>query len=152
MKARSKWIPRERVAVALTLVGVGLLAVSTTAGAQGNGCYTPQGAERKVVLDTLRGPVAGILKQPVEFVVSKIRVCWSGNPAWAFVDAKPQQPGGRPINWKAVGFDDCSETNQGLLRKTPKGQWTVVANDVCPTDVPWADWNRAHGAPNELFK
>ncbi|MGD9828413.1 MAG: hypothetical protein AB7E70_10255 [Hyphomicrobiaceae bacterium] len=140
------------LAIVPAIIWAGLAVGSATATAQASGCYAPQGAERKAVLDTLRGPVADILKQPVQFVVRKIRVCWSGNPTWAFVDAKPQQPAGRPINWKAAGFDDCSETNQALLRRTPAGQWTVIANDVCPTDVPWADWNRAHGAPNELFK
>jgi hypothetical protein len=114
-------------------------------------CYTPQGEERRAILDALRRPVEGDLHQPTEFVITKFRVCWSGQPIWAFVDARPQRPGSAPIDWKSAGYEDCSWTVEGLLRKTRAG-WQVVEHDVCPTDVPWSAWTDEYGAPPELFR
>jgi hypothetical protein len=123
------------------------------AAAQGGACYTPQGAERKSILDVLRKPVEDNLRQQVEFVITKLRVCWSGRPSWVFVDAKPQRPGGGPLNWQAAGYEDCSRTVQGLLKIPSVGAgWQVVEAAICPTDVPWAAWTNEYGAPEELFR
>lgn len=139
----------RRIAIALLLT---LLAPTFTALA-GDACYTPKGAERKAILDTLRGPVAAELQQSVEFVVTKFRVCWKSSPAWAFVDARPQRPGGGRINWEQTGHIDCDPSAEGLLRQaTPAGGWKVVESVVCPSDVPWAAWSDQHGAPPELFE
>lgn len=116
-------------------------------------CYTPEGAERKAVLDSLRTPVAAELKQSVEFVVKKLRVCWKGSPQWAFVDAVPQRPGGAAVDWESTGHIDCGHLVHGLLKQTTPGSgWSVVESVVCPSDVPWADWSNQYGAPQKLFE
>ena len=102
-----------------------------TAAQNGGACYTPQGAEHKTILDVLRRPLEDNLHQQIEFVITKFRVCWSGKPNWAFVDAKPQKPGGVSINWRAAGYEDCSQTIQGLLKKSSAGAgWQVVVHDI----------------------
>ncbi|MEZ5851847.1 MAG: hypothetical protein R3D68_14475 [Hyphomicrobiaceae bacterium] len=139
---------RRRAALAAFLLAL-------TAGAPmalAEGCTTPQGALRRSVLDAVRVPVAENLRQSVEFVVRKIRVCGRGAEQWAFVFAKPQRPGGAPIDWRAAGHFDCSETSMGLLyRAGPADPWTVVDYAVCPTDVTWAGWSEQYGAPPQLF-
>jgi hypothetical protein len=116
-------------------------------------CYTPTGDVRRAILDALRTPVAADLGQAVEFVVTRMTVCWQGEPAWAFVDARPQRPGGAPVNWGSAGYVDCSRTVQGLLKRgSPAGGWSVVESAVCPTDVPWAAWTEQYGAPAALFR
>lgn len=109
---------------------------------------TPQGVERKAILDALRAPVSGRLGQTVEFVVSRIGI--SGR--WAFVIATPQRPGGAALDWqKTICRGDVSHLVGGLLERTPGG-WTVRALALCPTDVAWEDWPRKYGAPAELFR
>lgn len=108
---------------------------------------TPQGIERKAILDALRAPVQQELAQPVEFAVERIVV--SG--AWAFVIATPQGREGAEIAWeKTVCEGDVSHLVGGLLR-SQDGAWTVQALALCPTDVAWATWADEHKAPAELF-
>lgn len=141
--------PRCLTAMAVTLLA---LAIAPSA-ASAQDCFTPQGTLRKSVLDTLRVPFVDNLKQPVEFVVSKIRVCWRGTELWAFVFAKPQRPGGAPIDWRSAGYSDCSETGMGLLgRSRPSDPWAVLDHAICPTDVTWAGWSEQYGAPPQLFE
>jgi hypothetical protein len=129
-----------------------VLAAGVTPARAQSTCYTPQGEERRAILDALRAPVSAELSQPVEFVIRKMRVCWKEVPAWAFVDATPQRPGGEPVGWESAGFIDCSRTVQGLLRRDLEGTWSVTESAVCPTDVPWSAWSGQYGAPPELFK
>jgi hypothetical protein len=141
---------RRTMASAVLAPLLGAFGFALPAAAQ---CYTPQGAERKEILDVLRRPAEANLRPPVEFVIAKFRVCWQGRPSWAFVDARPQRPGGAPIDWKAAGYEDCSPTIFGLLRKPSAGAaWRVVAHAICPTDVTWDGWPDEFGAPRELFR
>lgn len=110
--------------------------------------YTPQGVERKAILDTLREPVSQQLQQAVEFVVSRIVV--SGN--WAFVIATPQRFGGGPIAWqRTVCKGHVSHLVGGLMQRQGSG-WFMQALALCPTDVAWVTWPQEHGAPAELFR
>ncbi len=137
----------------LILAATMLTLASGPSAASAQECFTPQGALRRSVLDALRAPVADNLKQPIEFVVSTIRVCWEGRELWAFVFAKPQKPGGAPIDWQSAGYFDCSQTVMGLLgRSYPSDPWTVLDHAICPTDVTWAGWTEQYGAPPQLFE
>ena len=108
----------------------------------------PTRSDRKAVLDTLRGPVQSDLASQVEFVVEMFRI----EGAWAFVLATPQQPGGREIEWERTPCaGDVSHLVGGLLQRTGDG-WSVVTYALCPTDVAWADWPSAYGAPATLFE
>lgn len=129
------------LAAAVTLVTVGI-AIPVAAEVT-----TVIGAERKTILDALRGPVQTELVQPVEFVVDTI----VKNGAWAFVIARPQKPGGAPIAWQnTVCKGDVSHLVGGLLQKI-EGVWIVRTTALCPTDVAWVTWPDDYGAPRDLF-
>ncbi|ODR97433.1 hypothetical protein AUC69_12555 [Methyloceanibacter superfactus] len=124
-------------------------------GALAKDCpYTPVpgSAERKAIMDALREPVMAELKQRVIFVVKQLKVC--GN--WAFIEADPKQPGGRPVDWNigayadAVADDMCGGYVHALLVKSD-GRWRVREQVICATDVPWVDWAQQFGAPTALF-
>lgn len=138
MRTKGKFL----LAAAVTLIAVG---VAVPAAAE---VTTVTGAERKIILDALRGPVQTELVQPVEFVVDKI----VKNGAWAFVIARPQKPGGAPIAWQnTVCKGDVSHLVGGLL-EMKEGVWIVRTTALCPTDVAWATWPDDYGAPHDLFE
>lgn len=122
-----------------------LLAVTVVAHAE---VVTPQGAERKAILDAMRAPIAQDLGQPVEFVVKRIAM----TSPWAFVMADVQGPGGTAIDWeKTVCSGDVSHLTGALLKKSDEGNWNIEELVLCPTDVAWATWAEDHQAPAELF-
>ena len=139
--------------VALFLLAAALAASAAPAAAK-NCPYTPApgSAERKEIMDSLREPVVQALKQPVVFVVARLSVC--GN--WAFIEAEPQQPGGRPVDWTvgtyadAVADDMCGGYVHALLVKKG-GTWRVREHVICATDVPYVTWAQEFGAPAALF-
>lgn len=110
--------------------------------------YTPQGDERKAILDALRPVAVEALGAPIEFAVEKISV--SGD--WAFALVTPQRPGGGAIAWDGtVCAGDVSHLVGGLLQKK-NGAWSLAASALCPTDVAWVTWPDDYGAPQELFE
>jgi hypothetical protein len=141
------------------IIAVGILAplqfamFASTASAAG--CpYTPaaSSAERKAILNALRKPIARELGQAVRFRIETLSVC----RGWAFVEATPQKPNGKPIDWSlssyedAVANDACGLLVHGLLAKN-KGQWKVRQTVVCATDVPYVTWSKEFGAPVQIF-
>jgi len=112
----------------------------------------PGSAERKALMDTLRKPVMAELNQRVVFVVHTLRVCGE----WAFIEASPQQPSGKPVVWRktlyadAVRQDMCGGMVHSLLVKT-SGRWRVKTHVVCATDVPWVAWAEDFGAPRKTL-
>jgi hypothetical protein len=139
--------------IAAFLVGA-TLAGSTVVAAAKDCPYTPApgSTERKAIMDALRDPVMEELKQRVVFVVMQLKVCGD----WAFLEANPQQPDGRPVDWTmgvyadAVADDMCGGYVHALLVKTV-GRWRVREHVICATDVPWVDWAQQFGAPAALF-
>ena len=113
----------------------------------------PQGSpERTAILNGLRPMVTSEVGAPIEFVVGTIRVVGE----WAFVEAKPQRPGGGEIfysytryqtAWDAGAFDDSVTA---LLRETPAG-WLVYEYNLGATDVVWMDWLPRNLAPAEVY-
>jgi len=135
------------------LFGVTLAALPGMAVAKS--CpYTPAAgtAERKAITDSVRVPVMKALGQRVVFVVKQLKVC--GN--WAFLEAEPQQPDGRPVDWTigtyadAVADDMCGGYVHALLVKKG-GRWHVREDVICATDVPYVGWANEFGAPAALF-
>lgn len=116
--------------------------------------YTPARGtpERSAIMDAVRPSVRRALGQRVQFVVQTLSVCGS----WAFLEAEPQKRNGRPIDWSlssyadAVADDVCGQLVHALLVKR-SGQWHVVTQSICATDVVYATWWRDHGAPRRLF-
>lgn len=149
--------PSRRPVQAFTRVTRGLIVLLPVLFPLSTGasepCYTPKDNERRALIDAVRKPVSAELKQPVEFVSRKLRVCGDGSTSWAFVDLKPQKPDGLAVDWEASGFFDCAHQVNALLKRPATGEdWTVIESAVCPSDVPWAVWSEQYGAPAELFQ
>lgn len=110
-------------------------------------------ALRKPLLDALRGPVQRDLEQPVQFVVSTLRV----QDGWAFVIATPQTPAGEPIDYARTRY--ASAIADGVfdggtlfaLLRSDGGSWSVTAFVIGPTDVAYLAWPEQHGVPATLF-
>ncbi len=86
------------------------------------------------MLQALRGPVESRLGPRVEFVVTTLRA----NREWAFVQAEPQRPGGRPIDGRKLYGADWNNmdglTTTAILRKGARG-WKIVELRVGATDA-----------------
>ncbi|MFD0986597.1 hypothetical protein [Methyloligella solikamskensis] len=112
----------------------------------------PGSPARKAILDTLRTDIQPQFNQNVVFVISHFGVC--GN--WAFLQAEPQRPGGKPIDWSKTDYaqdvedDMCGGLIHALLFKRA-GRWTVREKVICATDVPWVTWPEEFGAPRGVF-
>jgi hypothetical protein len=141
------------ITVAATILAALLPMRATTADAAE--CpHTPpaSSAERKDILNALRKPIARELGQAVRFRIETLRVC----RGWAFVEATPQKPNGKPIDWSissyadAVRNDACGLLVHGLLARK-SGQWNVQQTVVCATDVPYVTWAKDFGAPRPIF-
>ncbi len=107
---------------------------------------------RAAILDALRSAVIAEVGAPVEFVVGTLRVVGE----WAFVEARPQRPGGGEIFYiytryqgavDAGAFDDGATA---LLRQTPAG-WLVYEYNLGATDVVWLEWIDRNLAPLEVY-
>jgi hypothetical protein len=112
----------------------------------------PNSSERKAIIDSLRVPVEKQLKQKVVFRIRHLRV----QNGWAFLEAVPQQPDGKPVDYtitphrtafEAGAFEDAI---LGLLRKE-KGEWRVVVYDIGSTDYPVPQWQQTYKAPQGIF-
>lgn len=109
---------------------------------------------RKPLLDALRGPVEKDLGQPVQFVVSLLRV----QGAWAFVIATPQTKAGQPIDYarthyaQAIADGVFDGGTVFALLQSDSGAWSVKAFVIGPTDVAFLAWPEQHGAPASLFE
>lgn len=110
-------------------------------------------ALRKPLLDALRGSVEKDLAQPVQFVVSTLRV--QGD--WAFVIATPQARNGKPIDYAATHYAQAiadgvfdGGTLFALL-KVDQGTWSVKEFVIGPTDVAYLARPDRQGAPATLF-
>ncbi|MGU3538040.1 hypothetical protein [Methylobacterium sp. A54F] len=105
---------------------------------------TPQGPERRALLDAARGPAEAGRSEPVQFVVHAL----NREGGWAFLFARMQRPDGRALRRAADDLD--SSDYAALLRRDGSG-WRVVDFAVGPTDVAWEGWGRRHGAPAAVF-
>ncbi len=116
--------------------------------------YTPARgtAERKAIMDAARGPVSNDIGQTVIFVVKVL----NSDGHWAYLQAKPVQPNGNPLNWNKTRYaadwqaDVMSDTVMVLLSKDG-GSWHAVDHIVGPTDVYWYGWIEQYGLPEALF-
>ena len=92
------------------------------------------GSDRKAILNVLRSPVEQRVGRPVEFVVTALR----GERGWAFVQAEPRRPGGRPIDGRVYFPDDWENmdglTTTAILRKRG-GRWRIRAMKIGAMDA-----------------
>lgn len=108
---------------------------------------------RKTLLDALRPVIEKDLGQPVQFVVTNLRV----KGVWAFANVTPQTPSGKPIDFRRTRYaslirDGVFDGPQTFaLLKREGARWRVIAFAIGPTDAPFAGWPQEFGAPGELF-
>lgn len=119
-------------------------------------CFVPAvgTAQRKGVMDTVRKPVPMELKQSVEFLAHKIRICEQDGELFAFLIAALQRPGGAKVDWSITPYADadCSQLVIALLHKRTGMPWSIMEVAICPTDVPWEAWPEQYFAPEGLFR
>ena len=137
-----------------------LLALFLVAAMSGVACHaqpvtTPERGSslRADVLDALRPVIEKETGGPVQFVITVMHVM--GN--WAYVDAKPQRPDGRAIDWRATKYrkDYEADVFSGLvlaLLRRQGGRWTVVDTFIGPTDVAWYEWVKKYKLPEAFFQ
>jgi hypothetical protein len=107
---------------------------------------------RTAILDAVRPIVEAEVGKPVEFVVQAMRVLGE----WAFVDLRPQRPGGGPIEYVYSRYQASVDLgffgNQvvALLRNTPRG-WLVYEYTLGATDAAWPDWPNRYPMPVEVL-
>ena len=115
---------------------------------------TPQrgSSERTMILDAVRPTMQREIGGDIAFKVSVIRT----DGQWAFVQAVPQRPNGRAIDWAATKFADewrkdmMSDIVMALLQRSGQ-QWRVVKYVIGPTDVFWLTWASEYRLPTALF-
>ncbi len=109
---------------------------------------------RKAVLDALRPSIETDIKQKVIFIVDKIRV----SDDWAFVQVTPVQPDSKPIDFRKTKYKEQMDEGMfdgastwALLRKKDN-QWVVLTFQIGPTDVCWAEWDKApYNCPRKIL-
>jgi hypothetical protein len=131
-------------------------SVATTASALAPdpGLHAPKDGspEYGAILDTLRVPVEQELRQKVLFVVDGIKV----QDGYAFVQGRPVQPDGAPIDYSGTVYQEAVEAGAfddavfALLRWTD-GSWKVLTYDIGATDVSWLPWASDYRAPEAIF-
>lgn len=128
-----------------------ILIVATGASAQ-VATPAPGTPLRAAILDAVRPMVEAEVGKPVEFVVTSIRLLGE----WAFVDLRPQRPGGAPIEYIYSRYQaavDARAFDNGvvaLLRNTPRG-WLVYQYSLGATDVAWYGWWQFFPVPEQVF-
>ncbi len=108
---------------------------------------------RKLLLDTLRGPVEQDLGQKVQFVVDTLNV----QDDWGFAIVHPRTPAGGEIDFRRTRYNEAldegmfdGDTTYALLH-SEGGEWKLVTFVIGPTDVTYAGWPEEFGAPHALF-
>lgn len=116
------------VAIHKTILSTWLcLGFTLIAGAQS--AHTPKAGskERKEIMDAFRVPIEKQVGAKVIFHVEVLNVIGD----WAFIEAEPQQPNGKEIDWsktrlaKRAKEDDWAPQFNGLLHRSPKSEWAV---------------------------
>jgi hypothetical protein len=130
-----------------------LIGGAQHATAQGTSSPKQGSAERRAIMEALRVPVERQLKQKTVFVINHLKV----KQGWAFLTGRPQQPDGKPINYKKTPYASALEAGafddgiSALLHQKGK-KWVVVQYSIGATDVPWEDWDKRFKAPSAIFK
>lgn len=108
---------------------------------------------RKTLLDVLRPAIEKDLGQPVQFAVDVLRE----RDGSAFAVVHPRTAQGKPVDFSKTKYAQRLEdgvldgdTIYAMLQHRD-GAWMVREFVVGPTDVAWANWAQAYGAPEAIF-
>lgn len=132
-----------------------LLVLPGVARAQGPAIDQPPrgSALRAALLDAAREPIVQETGGPVEFAVAVLRT----DGHWAYLQARPQRPGGRRIDWARTRHAEAwragrmDEVVMVLMRRAG-ATWGIVEYEVGPTDAAWIHWAERHRLPHALFE
>ena len=118
------------------------------------GVYTPKAgsAERKQIMNSLRGPVQRELKQDVKFKVNSLKVFGE----WAFMQGEPlNKASGKRADLTGTKYDEENwkdyDNNIFTLYKKKGGKWTIVEYAMMCSDPCYLGWDKKHGAPKDIF-
>lgn len=105
------------------------------------------------VLAAATASVADELGLPVQLHASELRA----GDGFAFLSANVTHPDGSAIDFRQTPYADAVEDGLfdgphlwALLREDD-GAWTVLEQDIGPTDAWYAGWPSAHGAACDLI-
>jgi hypothetical protein len=139
-------------------IAAGVLSVALLAApgivAAGEVLTPPPGSPlRRDILDAVRTDVAADLPPPLMFRVHRLAVA----DGWAFLAATPQQPDGRPYDYRGTRYqtfidDGVFDDNLFALLELEQSCWRVRAVVVGATDVPYESWSEQYGAPAAIFR
>jgi hypothetical protein len=137
----------------LALAAVLLIPVAVSAQTQ-RAPHTPArgSPERKAIVDALRLPVSRMLKGPVAFAISHLKV----DRKWALLIAVPRRPTGEAIDYsdtkwaEAVRRQEFKDEIVALMRQRGV-RWRVVWYVIGATEPPWRDWAKRYKAPPGIF-
>jgi hypothetical protein len=125
-----------------------IACASTATGAAQARPYTPVrgSVERNAIMDAFRPRIQQALGTTVIFTNVRVQV----QNGWAFVEAAPRDPRGRPIipPYRDDDPNCCTDLVIGLLRWDGR-HWRTVEHHVSPAE-PKYRWYR-HGAPRAIF-
>lgn len=116
--------------------------------------HTPQRktALRTALMDAARLPIGNEVGQHVIFIVQTLNT----DGTWAYLQARPVQPNGQPIDWSRTRFAQdfaqgfMSDIAMVLMLNRGNG-WQVVDYVMGPTDVAWYSWLDPYGLPEAFF-
>lgn len=116
--------------------------------------HTPEkgSAERKAILDALRGPVEKELRQKIVFSTDHFKV--RGN--WAFLSGSPRNASGGEPDYRNTNYweqfdSGAFDNNFFALMRRSGGKWKIVIHAIGCTDVCYLDWWSKYKAPKAIF-
>ena len=132
----------------VSVVGVNIYSATPTAASKPRPDEPRRGtAERRALLDAIRPTIALKLNAPIEFVVLDMRVLGD----WAFVQVRPQRPGGKRIDLRRTPLHADADFMDGVrteaILKRTNGKWYIVEYAIGATDVWYAGWCGRTPAP-----
>jgi hypothetical protein len=131
MRKQLAWQDRPKLR-SKSLLAIVLASASLAADAEPSSAVSP--ADRAAILDLLRDRLQRRVEPKVEFIVTDLR----GRDGWAFVQAEPQRPGGKPIDGRPYfpsewEYMDGLTTTALLQKRGPR--WRILEMKIGATDA-----------------
>lgn len=111
-------------------------------------------AERKLILDTARGPLSKDLGKSLVMIVQTLNT----DGHWAYLQARPLSADGTsPFDWSGTPYAeyirDGSASDILMVLLVKRGSaWRVVNTAIAPSDVAWSTWVDTYHLPERLFQ
>lgn len=112
----------------------------------------PVDVERIKIISTLKLEMGKELKKPMKLKLSVYRV----QNKWAYLQGTILDKSGKPMDYRDTRYQEAIDQGYfddwfcALLQKN-KGKWHVVIHQIGATDVPYLDWPKHYGAPENII-